>query len=258
MPKDEWRCGRDRDVARQAEYEIATGGLRSFEALSDEVVPLDKTNVLTSRSTTNDPDPVPPGPPRAERSRRPSPATLLSRGLLAIVRFPIARGVSVSVKIEPKSKMSIVQALEAALAEARTRRDLEPPMPPVKAAPRKAEKRNAPSPAGRPPDLPEPEIAVFRKKLKDLAETIAARSLLRPAWRKKLLGSWQRRVDQVQGPSGFARLMIVLESNLNDAKIGRGPSKARRQVWSNECRATRTFQDVGKSLARLAELLRIR
>ena len=175
------------------------------------------------------------------------------------MRFPIARGVSVLVKVDLKSKMSIVQALEAALAEARTRSDLAPLATRTivaEAMPEKPKKKNDPKLATR-PDFGEPDIAVFRRKLRSLAETIAAKNSLSNVWRKKYFGSWLRRLSVVQGPSNFTRLMIELELNVTDANRDLGPSKSRRRVWRNECSTAKTFKAAGKLLTELGELFQV-
>jgi hypothetical protein len=198
VPRDEWRRARDRDVARRAEREIATGGLRSYEALSDEVKPLDKIDVLTSHSATDEPEPHPPDPPRVEQTPRWSPAVARFKGLPFSVRFSIERGVSVLVKVDSNWRMSTVQALETALTEARTRPELAAPAKGPEGRPRNLKKRKGPRTASG-PDLDEPDIGAVKSQLKDLAEAIAAKNLLSFSWRKIRFVQWSRELGEVQG-----------------------------------------------------------
>lgn len=277
MPKDEWRLARDQSVARRVKFELATGKPLSYEYLAEEITPLDKTNVLTSHSMPRAADASPPDPPRLERALRPNPPSGAPKGAPLSVRFAIARNVGVLVKVDVKSRISIVQALEQACTEAATRPGLIPRLnvngPPVRlqfaiargvsvtvrvdgefrmSIVQALEQALAEATAHC--DLGEPAIAVLRKKLIDLAEAIAAKNRLSPSWRRKRFGRWRQRLSQVQAPSGFARRMIDFESIVYDANRFSGPWKARRQAWRNECCNAKSFPDLARLLAEFAEL----
>jgi hypothetical protein len=164
------------------------------------------------------------------------------------VRFPLARGVSVLVKVDTKSKLSIVQVLEAALAEARTRSELEIRSEAVEATP-DSRKRTRPKPLMK-EVMEESEIAALRKRLKDLAEAIVVQKAVSASWRKDRYPSWLRQLRTVQGrPSYFGRLIRDLESNVFDKSQCRSPWKVRRRCWRNECFDARTFPVVASLLA---------
>jgi hypothetical protein len=239
-------------VARRVKFQLATGKPLSYEFLSDEITPLDKINVLTSCSTTSAPDPSPLDPLRAERLLRPNPTTARPKGSPISVRFPIARGVSVLVRVDVKSKMNIVQALEAALAKARTRSELEVPPKAVEAMP-DARTKTGPKPLTK-EVTGESEIADLRKKLKDLAEAILVKNAVGASWIKKRYRSWLRRLSDVHGrPSNFAPLILELESNVFDKSQCRGPWKARRRSWRDECPRAKTFSGLASLVAEFEE-----
>jgi hypothetical protein len=173
------------------------------------------------------------------------------------VRFSIARGVSVLVKVDARSRMSIVQALETALTEARTRPDLAPPTDAAKVRPDNARTKSHPEPTTSQPDLIDPDSVVLRRRIKDLAREIAGKNLLRRSCGKKRFGRWLRRLSDVQLPSSFAGLIVELESNVNYAKCDLGPWKARRPVWRQECMTAKNLRQVRELLAELAEALQV-
>ncbi len=152
--------------------------------------------------------------------------------------------------------MSIVQALETALTEAKTRPELAVPINGAVGRPSNPKKGKGPKPANR-PDLGEPDIGVVKAQLKGLAEAIAARNLLSFPWRKKRFGQWSRDLGEVQGLSRFVRLVVELELNLNNANLQLIRWKARRPVWRGECLAAKTIRAAKKLLAELAEVLQI-
>jgi hypothetical protein len=174
VPKDEWRRARNQKVARRARYELATGKRESFEYLSDEITPLDRINVLEGHPTISGPGRSPPAQPQPERTLSPIPAPVRSNRTAASVRFAIAGGVSVLVNFDNKSKMSVVQALEAALVQARSRSALRLRPNAVGATPT-TRKQNLSNPPTEELTA-EGEIAAIRRKLKALAEAIVVKN----------------------------------------------------------------------------------
>jgi hypothetical protein len=255
MPKDEWRRARDQTVARKVKFELATGKALSFEFLSDEITPLDKINVLDRAAGAGDPDPTPPDPPRAGATAGPNPTKARPKGSVTTVRIPLARGVSVLVKVDATSKMSVVQALELALAEVRTRYDLTPGGNAVETAPVKAVKKDGPTPIAH-VSRDETEIAVIRKKLKVLAETIAEKRVLKVSWQEKRLGPWLSKLSEARMPFTFARQLIELESNATDAKRLFGQSRGPLRAWRRKCSAAKTIREISKLVVQLEDWLK--
>lgn len=255
MPRDEWRRVRDRDVARRAEREIATGGLRSYEALSDEVTPLDKINILASHPISDQPEPSPPVPPPLEPIPRQNSTGARLKRPTASLRFPVGEGVSVLVNVDGKARMSVVQALEVALSQARSRYGSTTRVTSAAAVERLqsgAGKKPAPGPASF-----EPDLGWLTRRLKKLAEAMAAERMLSSGWRKRRFRQWRQELMEAPTLTVFSRLMVELELSLNseDARLGRW--KSRCQVWRHESRVARTHRVAGKLLAELAEVLEL-
>jgi len=284
---------------------MATGQPLSYDFLSDEITPLDKINVFTSHAVPSDADAFRLDSQRAEEARRPNSAVPATKGAPLILRFAIARnvgvlvkivksrmtivqaleqaraeaasrvdlmpgqnadgspvrrqfamgrGATVTVRVDSRSRMSVLQVLEQALSEARVRSDLTPQLPAGVAKPRKARKldkakkliaREAPTKCER----DERAIAVLRRKLLDLAEAIAAKNLLSRSWKAKHFALWRQRLVQVQAPTGIARHLVELEANLTNQGRRTGPRQARRQIWKIECATARTLEGVSKLVA---------
>jgi hypothetical protein len=138
VPKDHHQRARDRDVAKRAAREKAAGDPPSYEHLSEEIRPLDQINVFRDYSPESECDPTPAIPAQPEKIRKSKPIDVRRKGFSIVVRFPIKRGVTVSVRLDDKSKMGVVEALEAALADSRTRSDLPAPVSEIDRAPKKA------------------------------------------------------------------------------------------------------------------------
>jgi hypothetical protein len=247
MPKDHWKRARNQRVARQVKYELATGQELSFEFARDEITPLDQINVFEEAKRPGDPDATEPTPARVP----PTPNRSVARSKApSNVRFPLARGVSVLVKIDHRSKLSVVEALELALKEARTRIELGLKTPAQTTKPATAPKTKAPKPLAK-AVVDEPGIAVLRSKLRNLAHDANARGLLVPSWKQKQLRPWVLRVDSAQGPSKLARLMRELEGNVVYADKYVGQRKAGRNVWKIRCATAKTFDEVSKLFSEL-------
>ncbi len=48
MPEDEWEKARQKDAEKQAAREVASGQQSSFERISDDVKPINKTGILNA------------------------------------------------------------------------------------------------------------------------------------------------------------------------------------------------------------------
>jgi hypothetical protein len=251
MPKDEWRRARDQTVARKVKFELATGKALSYEFVSDEIRPLDKINVLTHHARETDQTGV--APPRAKGNPAPTPLASPRTGSRPSVRIQIASGVSVFVQLDPNSRMTVVQALEAALADAKARSELMARPKSDQAKSDRAEKEHRTKPPAS-TDHNETEVAELRKKLCDLAETIVAQKAVGAKWSNKPYRSWKQRLKDVWGrPSNFAPLMLELESRVFDRSPLRDPWKARHKAWRNECSSVKTFREAAKLLDEFGE-----
>jgi hypothetical protein len=252
MPKDEWRRAHNQSIARRAKLQRASGTPLQYEFLGDEITPLNKINVFDRAAREGDPDPTPPNPPRAELAPGPNPIKARPKGSAMSVRFALARGVSVFVKVDGKAKMNVLQALESALAEARTRSDLMPRTNEARARPEKAEQKNEPKPI-RNVTGNEPEIAVLRKKLKNLAETIVANRLVKASWRAKRFVPWVRQLSDARTPSIFAQQLLELESNATDTGRFFGQSRERLLAWKQCCSVASTVRELSILVVQLED-----
>ena len=246
MPKDEWRRARNQTVARRVKFEIATGEPLSYEFLSEEITPLDQINVLTSRSTPSEPVPSSPTASLAKANPTARPAVSARKGIPASARFTVAKGVTVMVMIDGQFSMNIVQALEAALGQAR---NLSVAKPRHEAIQVMSDSANDNAPTPLPDGNPEKsDIAALREKLRGIGESIAAKCLLNGQWMNRGYGSWLQRLSEIQGLSDFAWYMTVLESNLSVSKQFRRRRKARRLAWRRACHSARTVRAVAHLL----------
>jgi len=250
MPKDEHRRGRDRDVARRVKRERATRIPSSDEFVPHGMTPLGQTNIDTSPPTSREPTASPPIAPRETKvTLGPRPVTTSREREPHRVRYQIARGVSVEVRIDGGPRMNIVQALEAALAQERYSSGVKP-RPETDRARSDTAKENAPLSEEH---LRKRDIAVFRKKLKNLVEALDAKNLLKASWKKERYSYWMRRLGKIEELSKFAWHMTVLAMSVSDENQFLGSWQARRQSWKDECATAKTRRAVKGLLAELEE-----
>ena len=186
--------------------------------------------------------------------------------------------VSVLVNVDARSELSVVQALEAALAEAKVRAGLAAgaPAPPARSSPSAGAKtRVAPKTGPHATEASSPtnkgkstepsantedgesQISALREKLTALAETAVLQKAVCASWTKKPYRSWLQRLRSVHGrPSNFAPLLLELEKTISVRCPLRG-WKSRRPAWRNECSTAKTYHDVARLIAELSARLKL-
>ena len=246
MPKDGWKKARDRDIARRARFEIATGQPRSFEFLSEEVTPLDQINPSESRRSEGVPKKTKVEASKPKRKAKPRASEKMSRPPVSeeprLAHYKIADGVSVLVKRRGNSRVSVAQALEKALEKARHEE--------VKI--RECSKSvglttglHTPARKAAPPPI---ELPLLRVSLKEIAVYLVERQAIESSWYSGKFHSWSFRLSKASSPAQMGRLMAQLAANISDGgRFGRS-WRERRKGWIVECQATTSVDDAARLL----------
>jgi hypothetical protein len=269
MPKDDWRRATDKDKAKKARFEYATGQPSSFEQFTDELRPLDQISWRQPEVPTRHLERSDPKPDATKSAAKPNSISKTAANRKAsVTRYAVSEGVTVVVEHNGISPLSTVLALERALALAKKQRAStlakKPAKAPVKSVSTKSlSKTSSPSPPRKkvePSSVTEPgsskvDLSALRSELGRIGRTLAAKYALPKIWKTKAIHTWLTNIKEATSPSKLASLMLGLEASIS-ARGALSPSWwARRKQWGHECSAAKNMEDVQRLLIQFREAL---
>ena len=238
MPKDHWRKAKNQQIATQARREYAANGPQSFARLSDEIVPLDRINVLQRGLSGQGMQPVTKSTAPAKQTER-----LPRPNKERLVEIRTGAGATVTVWIAPGKGMTVEQCLRKALEVWLLTPD-EQDAAILKPANQKPE-RNFDH------RIQQGEVSSFREKLAKLADDLT--DILKKDWVSNRRYHWKQELAKTDNWKGY---LLQLDLGIEYSALLTHAWKHRREQWRKECQNLRQLRVLLDEFSKVARTLR--